>query len=118
MITRSYNRARSTQDWREWSRDYWTAMFCVKDRDGMSVYKKITAPRCRQCRHLAGHLHWTGPLVCACGNPFINSSGQEQLPLISRVAAGIKPWDKKLTSRERALVAAIEAKLYSPAKYA
>ena len=102
MITHNYNRIGSDRDWREWSHHYFTADFTVTDRTGKFLYyKRIVGPKCRQCRKLPGHRRWTGERVCACGNPFINGSSVDRLPLVTRLARGIKPWDKPLTAQEK-----------------
>lgn len=104
MISRNYNTA-SAGDWREWSHLYWTAFFTVTDQQNRFLYyKKVSSPRCRQCRNLPSHMRWTGERVCICGNPYINHSGVDHLPLKTRLARGIKPWDKPLTSKEKTAV--------------
>ena len=97
LITKDYRKIQTFVDWREWSSQYWSALFVTG-----GVYRKIIAPRCRQCRNLPGFMRWTGKRVCACGNPYINLSGAHRMPLKTRLAAGIKPWDKPLTSRQKA----------------
>jgi hypothetical protein len=99
LITKDYRKIATLIDWREWSSQYWSAVFVTG-----SVYRKIIAPRCRQCRNLPGHMRWTGERLCSCGNPYINLSGAHRLPLKTRLAAGIKPWDKPLTRRQKAQI--------------
>ncbi len=103
--SKSYNVAAEQVDWREWSSDFWHQLVQFSFR-GQIYYRKIIAPRCRQCRRLPGFQRWTGGRICACGNPFINSL--DRLPAITRYMRGIRPWDKPLTSREKAEVRAWE----------
>ena len=101
LVTKDPRKLDHFVDWREWSRDYWSALYQYP----VGVYRKIIAPRCRQCRNLPGFMRWSGARVCACGNPYINLSGAHRMPVKSRLAAGIKPWDKPLTKRQLAKTA-------------
>jgi hypothetical protein len=98
LITKDFQKALNHQDWRQWCSGYWSALFQLPG----GVYRKIIAPRCRQCRHLPGYMRWTGERVCACGNPYINLSTANRLPVKTRLARGLKPWDKPLTRRQLA----------------
>lgn len=41
---------------------------------GSHFYRRIISRKCRQCRKLPATHHWTGPRICACGNPYVNSA--------------------------------------------
>ena len=45
-------------------------IFVTKHRRYLVVHSK----RCKQCTKLPMSRRWTGPLVCSCGNPYINVS--------------------------------------------
>jgi hypothetical protein len=100
LTTKDFHRALNHSDWRQWSAGYWSSLQSITVGQ-VHFYRKTIAPRCRQCRNLPHHCRGSGGRICACGNPYINSAGPE-LPLATRLAHGIKSWDKPLTSRQKA----------------
>jgi hypothetical protein len=35
-------------------------------------YRAVIIQKCRSCRNLPNKEHWTGKIVCNCGNPYVN----------------------------------------------
>lgn len=69
MISKDYYRA-NTQDVRhDIDPDNWHCLVGGMTVKGY-VYRMLRSRKCRQCRKPAGH--WTGPIVCSCGNPYVN----------------------------------------------
>lgn len=74
LITRDYGLA-SQQGTLRWS--LWDSLTLVRNGTPHWHYRKIQAPRCRQCRNLPQDSRWTGDRRCVCGNPYVN---QARLP--------------------------------------
>ena len=53
---------------------------------GKWVLQWVFERKCKACRNLPRRQHWTGPVVCNCGNPFVNTSilPQERIAAIKR----------------------------------
>ena len=67
-----------------WFNDYYKATSYKFGLPAPGEYRTITVKhdkylvvhgkKCKQCKKLPRNQQWTGPLVCSCGNPYVNVS--------------------------------------------
>lgn len=59
---------------RRWQWHGWSVIRSVPHPSGRFWGYRVThGTHCRACRNLPWSQRWTGPNVCGCGNPYINS---------------------------------------------